>query len=224
MRNGRQWISNLQASERERTGINSLKVGYNKVFGYYIEVTRANLDKVPEDYTRKQTLANSERYITPALKEMENQILSAEERVNDLEYELFLEIRAFIEKNIERIRKIANIVALIDVISSLTLAAVENNYTKPLISEEIVIEIKEGRHPVVEKVVKEKFVPNDTYLDQDYHRFLIITGPNMSGKSTYMRQVALIVLMAQIGSFVPASFAKIGLVEEFLPESVPVIA
>ena len=213
MRNGRQWISNLQASERERTGINSLKVGYNKVFGYYIEVTRANLDKVPEDYTRKQTLANSERYITPALKEMENQILSAEERVNDLEYELFLEIRAFIEKNIERIRKIANIVALIDVISSLTLAAVENNYTKPLISEEIVIEIKEGRHPVVEKVVKEKFVPNDTYLDQDYHRFLIITGPNMSGKSTYMRQVALIVLMAQIGSFVPASFAKIGLVD-----------
>lgn len=144
---------------------------------------------------------------------MENQILSAEERVNDLEYELFLEIRAFIEKNIERIRKIANIVALIDVISSLTLAAVENNYTKPLISEEIVIEIKEGRHPVVEKVVKEKFVPNDTYLDQDYHRFLIITGPNMSGKSTYMRQVALIVLMAQIGSFVPASFAKIGLVD-----------
>lgn len=213
MRNGRQWISNLQASERERTGINSLKVGYNKVFGYYIEVTRANLDKVPEDYTRKQTLANSERYITPALKEMENQILSAEERVNDLEYELFLEIRAFIEKNIERIRKIANIVALIDVISSLTLAAVENNYTKPLISEEIVIEIKEGRHPVVEKVVKEKFVPNDTYLEQDYHRFLIITGPNMSGKSTYMRQVALIVLMAQIGSFVPASFAKIGLVD-----------
>ena len=212
MRNGRQWISNLQASERERTGINSLKVGYNKVFGYYIEVTRANLDKVPEDYTRKQTLANSEN-ITPALKEMENQILSAEERVNDLEYELFLEIRAFIEKNIERIRKIANIVALIDVISSLTLAAVENNYTKPLISEEIVIEIKEGRHPVVEKVVKEKFVPNDTYLDQDYHRFLIITGPNMSGKSTYMRQVALIVLMAQIGSFVPASFAKIGLVD-----------
>lgn len=213
MRSGRQWISELQASERDRTGISSLKIGYNKVFGYYIEVTRANLDKVPEDYTRKQTLANSERYITPALKEKENQILSAEERINDLEYELFLEIREFIEGNIERIRKAANLVALIDVISTLTLVAVENNYSKPIISEDMVIEIKEGRHPVVEKMVNDKFVPNDTFLDQDSHRFLIITGPNMSGKSTYMRQVALIVLMAQIGSFVPASSARIGLVD-----------
>lgn len=213
MRNGRQWITNLQASERERTGISSLKVGYNKIFGYYIEVTKANLDRVPEDYTRKQTLANSERYITPALKEMENRILSAEERINDLEYELFLEVREFIEINIERVRKAASIVALIDVISTLTLVAVENNYTKPIISEDMVIEIKEGRHPVVEKMVNDKFVPNDTYLDQDSHRFLIITGPNMSGKSTYMRQVALIVLMAQIGSFVPASSARIGLVD-----------
>ena len=144
---------------------------------------------------------------------MENRILSAEERINDLEYELFLEVREFIEINIERVRKAASIVALIDVISTLTLVAVENNYTKPIISEDMVIEIKEGRHPVVEKMVNDKFVPNDTYLDQDSHRFLIITGPNMSGKSTYMRQVALIVLMAQIGSFVPASSARIGLVD-----------
>lgn len=213
MKNGRKWISNLQKSERKRTDISSLKVGFNKVFGYYIEVTKANLDKVPEDYTRKQTLSNSERYITPDLKEKEGMILSAEEKINGLEYELFVEIRDRIGENIERIRKTANVVATIDVVTSLALVAVENNYIKPEIDNSMLIDIKDGRHPVVEKMVDGNFVPNDTVLEGKNQRFIIITGPNMSGKSTYMRQVALIVLLAQIGSFVPAASAKIGLVD-----------
>jgi len=213
MRNGRKWITNLQKSERERTDISSLKVGYNKVFGYYIEITKANLDKVPENYTRKQTLANSERYITPELKEKEAMVLGAEEKVNDLEYDLFVEVREMIAENIERIKKTAMVVATVDVLGALALLAVENNYKRPIITDDMTIEISEGRHPVVEKMVDQDFVPNDTILNAEEQRFIIITGPNMSGKSTYMRQVALIVLMAQMGSFVPSETAKIGLVD-----------
>lgn len=212
-REGREWITKLQKTERERTNISSLKVGYNKVFGYYIEITKANLDKVPEDYTRKQTLSNSERYITPELKEKEAQILGAEEKINDLEYDLFVNIRNNIGKEIERIKSTARVIATIDVLISLGLVAIENNYNRPKITEDMNIEIEEGRHPVVEKMVDEVFVPNDTILNSKQQRFVIITGPNMSGKSTYMRQVALIVLLAQIGSFVPAKKAQIGLVD-----------
>ncbi|MEJ6950541.1 DNA mismatch repair protein MutS [Natronospora cellulosivora (SeqCode)] len=210
---GRKWISKLQKSERERTDISSLKVAYNKVFGYYIEVTKANLDKVPENYTRKQTLANSERYITPELKDKEAMILGAEEKINDLEYDLFVEIREQVAQNVERIKKAALIVAKIDVIASLSLLAIENNYQKPEIHEGMSINIEKGRHPVVEAMLNDNFVPNDTLLNEEEQRFIIITGPNMSGKSTYMRQVALIVLMAQMGSFVPAESATIGLVD-----------
>ncbi|MFP4016359.1 MAG: DNA mismatch repair protein MutS, partial [Halanaerobiales bacterium] len=213
MRNGRKWITNLQKTERERTEITSLKVGYNKVFGYYIEVTKANLDKVPENYTRKQTLANSERYITPELKEKEAMVLGAEEKVNDLEYDIFVAIRDMVGDNIDRIKKTASVVATVDVLASLAAVAIENNYRRPVIKNDMSIEINNGRHPVVEKMVDEAFVPNDTGLDADEQRFIIITGPNMSGKSTYMRQVALIVLMAQMGSFVPADEAVIGLVD-----------
>ncbi len=210
---GKEWITNLQKTERERTGINSLKVGYNKVFGYYLEVTKANLDKVPDDYTRKQTLSNSERYITPELKDKEALVLGAEERISELEYEIFVSIREFIKGNLLRIKSTASIIATVDVLSSLAVVALGNNYQRPELQTDSIIEIKEGRHPVVEKMVEENFVPNDTYLDRQENRFIIITGPNMSGKSTYMRQVALIVLMAQIGSFVPASSARIGIVD-----------
>jgi len=210
---GKEWITNLQKTERERTGINSLKVGYNKVFGYYIEVTKSNLDKVPEDYTRKQTLSNSERYITPELKDKEALVLGAEERINELEYEIFVSIRELVGENLLRIKSTASVVATIDVLCSLGLVALENNYQRPELYNDSLIEIKEGRHPVVEKMVEENFVPNDTLLDGEKNRFIIITGPNMSGKSTYMRQVALIVLMAQIGCFVPAASARIGIVD-----------
>ncbi len=210
---GKEWITNLQKQERERTGIDSLKVGFNKVFGYYIEVTKANMDKVPDDYERKQTLTNSERYIIPELKEKEAQVLGAEEKINELEYDLFVEIRDQIGENIKRIKNTAQIISRIDVLLCLASAAVENNYVCPSITEQDKIKIKEGRHPVVEEMQDEVFVPNNTSLDRDENRFLIITGPNMSGKSTYMRQVALIVLLAQIGSFVPAQQAEIGIVD-----------
>src|SRR6056297_330763 len=210
---GKDWITNLQKEERERTGISSLKVGFNKVFGYYIEVTNANLDKVPDDYERKQTLSNSERYITPELKEKEAKVLGAEEKINDMEYDLFVEVRNEISNNIERIKETATIISKIDVILSLGIVAIENNYCKPEINNSNKIEIKNGRHPVVEKMVTDRFVPNDTYLDNKENRFLIITGPNMSGKSTYMRQVALTILLAQIGSFIPAKRASVGLVD-----------
>ena len=210
---GKEWITNLQKKERERTGIGSLKVGFNKIFGYYIEVTNANLDKVPEDYTRKQTLSNSERYIIPELKEKEAQVLGAEEKINELEYKLFVEVRNKIGKNINRIKNTAKIISKIDVLLSLALVAIENNYNRPEIKENTPIEITDGRHPVVEKMLEETFVPNDTQLNKKDNRFIIITGPNMSGKSTYMRQVALIVLMAQMGSFVPAESANIGIVD-----------
>ncbi|MFW6015347.1 MAG: DNA mismatch repair protein MutS [bacterium] len=210
---GKEWISNLQKTERERTDISSLKVGYNKVFGYYIEVTNANLDKVPDNYTRKQTLSNSERYIIPKLKEKEAEVLGAEEKINDLEYELFVDVRDEIGKNISRIKNTAEVIAVIDVICSLSSIAIKYDFNRPEINNSTKIKIKEGRHPVVEKMVDNNFVPNDTELDNEFNRFIIITGPNMSGKSTYMRQVALIVLMAQMGSFVPAADSEIGIVD-----------
>ena len=210
---GKDWITELQKKERERTGISSLKVGFNKVFGYYIEVTNANLDKVPDDYERKQTLSNSERYIIPKLKEKEALVLGTEEKINDLEYDLFVEIRDKVGENINRIKNTASIISKVDVISSLAYISLENDYNRPDLNNSDVIQIKNGRHPVVEDMLEGVFVPNNAYLDKNENRFNIITGPNMSGKSTYMRQVALIVLMAQIGSFVPAESAEIGIVD-----------
>jgi DNA mismatch repair protein MutS len=210
---GKDWISALQKEEREKTGINTLKVGFNKVFGYYLEVTNSHTDKVPERYERKQTLSNSERYIIPELKEKESEVLGAEEKINDLEYKLFVEIRDEIAAEVERINKTAAVIAKIDVLLSFSYLAIENNYNRPEINNGAEIKIKDGRHPVVEKMFEEQFVPNDCYLNQSDQRFIIITGPNMSGKSTYMRQVALIVLMAQIGSYVPAAEAVIGLTD-----------
>lgn len=214
--NGKQWIASLEGKEREFTGIRSLKIGYNKVFGYYIEISKANFNLIPEGrYIRKQTLANAERYITEELKVMEEKILGAEEKLVSLEYDLFVNIRENVENEIPRLKKSSNIIALLDVISTLALIAVENNYIKPLINEEGYINIKEGRHPVVEKVIgKGDFVSNDTYLNRYENRLLLITGPNMAGKSTYMRQVALITLMAQIGSFVPANSADISICDK----------
>lgn len=213
-RNGKHWIAALEAEERERTGIKSLKVGYNKVFGYYIEVTKPNLPHVPDDYIRKQTLANAERFITSKLKEYENLVLGAEERAVQLEYDLFVKIREEIASSIPRIQKAAQILAQLDVLASLAEVAATYNYCKPKVNEGDAIYIKEGRHPVVERVLEgEVFVPNDTYLDCNEHQMAIITGPNMAGKSTYMRQVALITLMAQMGSFVPAREAEIGIVD-----------
>ncbi|MCT4544097.1 MAG: DNA mismatch repair protein MutS [Vallitalea sp.] len=211
---GKQWIAELEAKEKELTGIKNLKIKFNKVFGYYIEITKSNLDLVPDRYIRKQTLANSERYITPELKEMENTILGAEEKIIALEYELFVELRNKIAIEVERIKETAKNVATLDVISSLAEVATRYNYVRPILNNEGIIDIKDGRHPVVEKMMNNgMFISNDTYLDKEESRFSIITGPNMAGKSTYMRQVALIVLMAQIGSFVPASDANIGIVD-----------
>lgn len=214
--NGKQWIASLEGEEREFTGIRSLKIGYNKVFGYYIEISKANFNLIPEGrYIRKQTLANAERYITEELKVMEEKILGAEEKLVSLEYDLFVNIRENVENEIPRLKKSSNIIASLDVISTLALIAVENNYIKPSINEEGYINIKEGRHPVVEKVIgKGDFVSNDTYLNKYENRLLLITGPNMAGKSTYMRQVALITLMAQIGSFVPANSADISICDK----------
>ena len=208
---GKEWIAALENSEREVTGIKSLKVGYNKVFGYYIEIRKANYDSIPEGrYIRKQTLANAERYITQELKEMEEKILGAEEKLINLEYNLFLEIRGLVSKEISRLKNSARIVGNLDCISTLALIALENDYVRPNINEDGIIEIIEGRHPVVEKVIgRGEFVSNDTLLNKKDNRLLLITGPNMAGKSTYMRQVALITLMAQLGSFVPAKTANI---------------
>ena len=212
---GKKWILELEAKEREQTGIKGLKVGFNKVFGYFIEVTKSNLSMVPDRYVRKQTLTNCERYITEELKNLENQILGAEERVVTLEYNAFCEIRSSIEKQIQRIQKTATLVSTLDVLVSFATVADDMNYVKPEVDNGGVIDIKEGRHPVIEKMISNSnFVPNDTYLDEEGNRLAIITGPNMAGKSTYMRQVALITLMAQVGSFVPASYAKIGVVDK----------
>ncbi len=213
--NGKTWVLDLEAKEREKTGIKGLKVGFNKVFGYFIEVTKSNLSMVPESYIRKQTLANCERYVTEDLKKVENEILGAEEKVINLEYNAFCEIRDKIESQIDRVQKSAGIVAVLDVLCSLATVAYEMNYVMPIVDNSGMIDIKEGRHPVIEKILPSgSFVENDTYLDKDSNRLAIITGPNMAGKSTYMRQVALITLMAQIGSFVPASYAKIGVVDK----------
>ncbi len=211
---GKDWIATLEASEREKTGIKNLKVGFNRVFGYYIEVTKSYFSLVPEEYIRKQTLANCERYITPELKEIEDNILGAEEKIVLLEYNLFVQIKDKIAEQLSRIKSTARALAEIDVLASLAEVADREGYCKPEVSVSDKIEIVDGRHPVVEKMTdKSGFVPNDTVLDMEEDRLAIITGPNMAGKSTYMRQSALIVLMAQIGSFVPASSAKIGLVD-----------
>ncbi|MGB9812372.1 MAG: DNA mismatch repair protein MutS [Thermovenabulum sp.] len=211
---GKDFIAEFEAKERERTGIKSLKVGYNKVFGYYIEVTKANLNLVPEDYIRKQTLANAERYITEKLKEYEEMILGAEEKLINLEYQIFCEVKNQLLLNIPRFKKSSNAVATLDVLVALAQVARDNNYVKPDITTKDEILIIEGRHPVVELTLKNDiFIPNDTHINCKDSMISIITGPNMAGKSTYMRQVALIVLMAQIGSFVPAKKAVIGIVD-----------
>ncbi len=208
---GREWIKNLEAAERERTGIKSLKVGFNRVFGYYIEVTNPNAHLVPEDYQRKQTLANAERYITPELKEQEALVLGADERIKELEYELFLAIREQVLQHVEAIQENARILANLDVFQSLATAAVRHNYVRPRMTQGPTMDIRGGRHPVIE-TVERSFVPNDVCFD-DKQQVILLTGPNMAGKSTYLRQVALIVIMAQMGSFIPADYGEIGLVD-----------
>lgn len=211
---GKTWLAELEAKEREATGIKNLKIKFNKVFGYYLEVTNSYKDMVPEHYTRKQTLANAERYITPELKELEDIILGAEDKLFALEYDLFSQVRDTVAKEVVRIQRTAKAIAQIDVFASLSVVAERNQYVRPKINEKGLIDIKGGRHPVVEKMItNDMFIANDTYLDNANKRISIITGPNMAGKSTYMRQTALIVLMAQLGSFVPADSAKIGLVD-----------
>lgn len=210
---GKQWIAELEAREKERTGIRSLKVGYNKVFGYYIEVTKSNLNLIPEDYNRKQTLANAERFTIVELKEMESLILGAEEKLNNLEYELFLEICLQIKDASRRIQRSANIVAELDTYLSLATVALNNNYCKPEIYSDLKLELIEARHPVVEQLVEDSFVGNDLILNPPLKILNVITGPNMAGKSTYIRTAALIGVMAQMGSFVPASSAKIGVLD-----------
>ena len=214
---GKKWVLELEAKERELTGIKNLKVGYTRVFGYYIEITKSFLSQAPERYTRKQTLTNAERFITEELKEIENKILGAEEKVVNLEYNEFTKIREVIAQNIARLQLSANVIANVDVLSSLAKVADDNNYVKPTVENSGVLDIKDGRHPVIEKMIAKDgdiFVENDTLLDTENNRVAIITGPNMAGKSTYMRQVAIITLMAQIGSFVPAREAKVGIVDK----------
>ncbi len=215
MRDGRGWVEGVAEEEREKTGIRTLKIGFNKVFGYYIEVSRSFMDQVPAHYVRKQTLANCERYITQELKDMEATILGAEDKVCALEYELFGEVRSFVADRNARIRRTATLLAELDAYLSLATVASKNRYVRPEVTSDDRIDIKDGRHPVVEQFVKDTyFVPNDTTLDTAANRLMLITGPNMAGKSTYMRQVALITLMAQIGSFVPAAEAHIGVVDK----------
>ena len=211
---GKQWLVQLEEEDRERTGIKNLKIKYNKVFGYYFEVTNSYKDLVPEDYIRKQTLANAERYTTPRLKELEDTILNAEDKLQTLEYDVFCKIRDTIAQELVRIQNTAKAIAKLDVYASLSLVAERNHYVRPKLNEKGVIDIKDGRHPVVEQMItNDMFIANDTYLDNGNHCISIITGPNMAGKSTYMRQTALIVLMAQIGCFVPAGRANIGIVD-----------
>ena len=215
-KNGAYMIKEIENEEREKTGVKSLKIGFNKVFGYFIEITKANLNtaKIDESYIRKQTLSNAERFITPKLKEIEDKILNAEEKIKSLEYEIFVNIRNEIYKNIDRIQKLSKTIANIDVFVSLATVAYINNYVRPNINEDDKLDIKNGRHPVVENIVgEENFVPNDTYLNTGENIINIITGPNMAGKSTYMRQTAVIALMAHIGSFVPAEYANIPILD-----------
>ena len=209
---GKTWLAELEQEEKEKTGIKNLRIKFNKVFGYYFEVTNSFKDLVPDYFVRKQTLANAERYTTDRLKELEDIILGAEDRLFSLEYDLFCQVRDQIAGEVERIQRTAKAVARLDVFASLSSVATRNNYIKPQINEKGVIQIKNGRHPVVEKMMRDDlFVANDTYLDNGKNRISVITGPNMAGKSTYMRQTALITLMAQIGSFVPAGEANIGI-------------
>lgn len=211
---GKNWLAQLENDDRERTGIKNLKIKYNKIFGYYFEVTNSYQHLVPPDYTRKQTLANAERYTTPQLKELEDKILNAEDKLYTLEYDAFCRIRDSIASEMERIQTTAKAIAVLDVFASLSLVAEQNRYVRPLLNDKGIIDIREGRHPVVEKmIVNDMFIANDTYLDNAKHCISVITGPNMAGKSTYMRQAALIVLMAQLGSFVPAKSANIGIVD-----------
>lgn len=213
-RDGKQWLAQLEEQDRERTGIKNLKIKYNKVFGYYFEVTNSYRNLVPEDYIRKQTLANAERYTTPRLKELEDAILNAEDKLQALEYDLFCKVRDSIAMEIERIQHTAKAIARLDVFASLSVVSERNHYTRPKLNEKGIIDIKDGRHPVVEQMIhNDLFVANDTYLDNGNHCISVITGPNMAGKSTYMRQTALIVLLAQIGCFVPARTANIGIVD-----------
>ena len=213
-RDGKQWLAELEEQDRERTGIRNLRIKYNKVFGYYFEVTNSYKNMVPEDYIRKQTLANAERYTTPRLKELEDTILNAEDKLTTLEYDLFCRIRDSIAVELERIQSTAKAVAKLDVYASLSLVSERNRYVRPKLNEKGVIDIKDGRHPVVEQMITgDMFIANDTFLDNSHHCISVITGPNMAGKSTYMRQAALITLMAQIGSFVPARAARIGIVD-----------
>lgn len=214
--NGKLWLANLESEERAATGIKSLKISYNKVFGYFIEVTKSNLSSVPDGrYIRKQTLSNAERYITPELKEMEDKILGAEEKLIALEYDIFLEIRATLEENVNRMKNTAKLISEIDCIWSLAMVAKENNYVKPSINTEGIINIEDGRHPVVETLTKANtFISNDTKLDLAENRLMLITGPNMAGKSTYMRQVALITILGQMGSFVPAKSANLSICDK----------
>jgi DNA mismatch repair protein MutS len=211
---GKSWLASIQVKEQERTGIKSLKIKYNKVFGYYIEVSKANAQLVPEDYIRKQTLVNAERYITPDLKEIESKILGAEDKSKALEYEIFQELREFALSFTPVIQETANALAAIDVLNSLTEVARLNNYCRPEIADDDLLEIIEGRHPVLDATMQnERFVPNDLLLDGDKNRMMVITGPNMAGKSTYIRQTAMLVLLAQMGSYIPAKSAHIGLVD-----------
>jgi len=214
-RDGKQWIASLEAEERKKTGINSLKVGFNNVFGYYIEVTKANAALVPDSYIRKQTLVNAERYINQALKEFEQTVLNAEERIKQKEQELFLNLRDGLDRYIAEIQGNANLIADLDALAALADVAEKYHYVCPEIDDEETIDTQDGRHPVVESALKnEGFVPNDCLMDLRQNKLLVITGPNMAGKSTYIRQVALIVLLAQMGSFVPAAKAKIGIVDK----------
>jgi DNA mismatch repair protein MutS len=210
---GKKFITQMERKEREKTKIPSLKIRYNKVFGYYIDVTKPNLHLVPPDYIRKQTLVNSERFITPELKEYEEKVLNAEQRIGELEYRLFVEVREKISQEKKRLQKIAFRIALLDVLSSLAELAAQRSYKRPKLSEGDMIKIEEGRHPVIEVTNEEPFIPNDTHLDRETNQILIVTGPNMGGKSTYLRQVALICILAQMGSFVPAAEAEIGMVD-----------
>ncbi|WP_161822695.1 DNA mismatch repair protein MutS [Sporotomaculum syntrophicum] len=213
LRNGKDWLAQLETEERQKTGIRSLKVGYNKVFGYYLEITKANLTQVPDYFIRKQTLANAERFITNQLKEYEDMIIGAEDRLAQLEFQIFNDIKSIVTGNLRRIQSTGSNLAVLDVLVSLAEAAERGNFVRPIVNTNKKINISDGRHPVVERVLKAgNFVPNDTYMDE-HSSFVLLTGPNMAGKSTYMRQVALIILMAQMGSFVPASAAEIGMVD-----------
>ena len=211
---GKNWLADLETKEKEQTGIKNLRIKYNKVFGYYLEVTKSFVNQVPDTWIRKQTLTNAERYTTPELKEMEDTILGAEDRLYNLEYAVFCQLREEIFQQMDRIQQTASVIASIDMIASLAYVAEHNHYVRPKLNNKGILRIKDGRHPVIEQMIAhDMFIPNDTFLDEDSHRLVIITGPNMAGKSTYMRQTALIVLMAQLGSFVPASQADISLVD-----------